>query len=79
MCSTIPSNMSGSSRAPLDASGRMRRQSRPCKSAVKQASIRMRVCNASSCCSYHASAPQPMALYSFAEELSRDVFLRLGH
>eukprot|EP00973_Karenia_brevis_P048129 6679995-Karenia_brevis.AAC.1 len=70
--------MSGSSRAPLDAPGRTRRQSRPCKFAVKQANIRMRVCNASSCCSYHASAMQPMALDSLLVELSRDVFLGLG-
>jgi hypothetical protein len=70
--------MSGSSRAPLDAPGRTHRQSMPCKFAVKQANIRMRVCSASSCCSYHVSAPQSMALYYLAKELARDVFLRLG-
>ena len=69
MRSTIRSNMAGSSRAPLGAPGRTRRQSRRCKFAVKQANIRMRVCSASSCCSYHASAPQSMALHSLVEEL----------
>ena len=74
--STIPSNMLLSSRAPLLAPGSSCRQSPPCKSAVKQASIRMRVCKPSSCCSYQASASQSMALKSF---IDGPRILGLGH